>query len=342
MCYRFTKMPFVLALMMTGFSTVAADVPGVKIVTESATFQELADSNARPELITDKAVWAEGPVCTPEGLFIFSDVKQNRVMSWSEKQGPKVWLAPSDYQNGHAVDGKGRIIAASHGRRAIVRQEYDGTWTTLADSWEGKRLNSPNDVTVAPDGAIWFTDPTFGVLSKEESYGGKPEQDGEYVYRYDSSSRRLSRADTPEVHSPNGLAFSPDGKTLYVSDTQQAHDFSNKKLAHRIMVYRIDGARLTSGRVFAEVTSGIPDGITTDEKGNVWSSSKEGVHVFSAQGVRLGRILIPSEDTGNLALCSGADGRKWLYVTAANLVLRLPIKVSAAGQNPAGISLKGR
>jgi len=336
MCYRFNKTPFLLALMMTGFSTVAADVPGVKIVTEIAAFHELVVSNARPELITDKAVWAEGPVCTPEGLFIFSDVKQNRVMSWSEQQGLKVWLEPSDYQNGHSVDNNGRIIAASHGRRAILRQEHDGTWTTLVDSWQGKRLNSPNDVTVAPDGAIWFSDPTFGVLSKEESYGGKPEQTGEYVYRYDPSSRSLSRADTPEVHSPNGLAFSPDGKTLYVSDTQLAHDFSNKKLAHRIVAYRIDGTRLTTGHVFAEVTPGIPDGITTDEKGNVWSSSKEGVQVFSEQGERLGRILVPSRDTGNLALCSGADGRKWLYVTAANLVLRLPVKVSAAAGSLTG------
>jgi len=96
MCYRFTKTPFVLALMMTGFSTVAADVPGVKIVTESAAFHELVASNARPELITDSAVWAEGPVCTPEGLFIFSDVRRNRVMNWSEQQGLKVWLAPPD------------------------------------------------------------------------------------------------------------------------------------------------------------------------------------------------------------------------------------------------------
>ncbi|WP_337008468.1 SMP-30/gluconolactonase/LRE family protein [Pantoea sp. AS142] len=333
MCYRFSKTPFVLALMMTGFSTVAAEVPGVNIVTENVAFHELADSNAHPELITDRAVWAEGPVCTPKGLFIFSDVKQNRVMSWSEKQGLKVWLAPSDYQNGHSVDSKGRIIGASHGRRAIVRQKFDGTWTTLADSWAGKRLNSPNDVTVAPDGAIWFTDPTFGVLNKQESYGGKPEQDGEYVYRYDASSHKLSRASTPEVHSPNGLAFSPDGKTLYVSDTQLAHDFSNKKLAHRIMAYRLEGTRLTAGHVFAEVTPGIPDGITTDEKGNVWSSSKEGVQIFSEKGVRLGKILMPSQDTGNLALCSGADGRKWLYVTAANLVLRLPVKVSAAAGN---------
>ncbi|MGK9471422.1 SMP-30/gluconolactonase/LRE family protein [Pantoea agglomerans] len=341
MCYRFTKTPFVLTLMMIGFSTVAADIPGVKIIAENAAFHELIDIDTRPEIITDKAAWAEGPVCTPEGLFIFSDVKQNRVMSWSEKQGLKTWLAPSDYQNGHAVDDEGRIIAASHGRRAVLRHEHDGTWITLAGSWEGRRLNSPNDVTVAPDGAIWFTDPTFGVLSREESYGGKPELDGEYVYRYDSTSHRLLRANTPEVHSPNGLAFSPDGKTLYISDTQLAHDFSNKKFAHRIMAYRVDGTRLTGGHVFAEVTPGIPDGIKTDEKGNVWSSSKEGVQVFSEQGGRLGKILVPSEDTGNLALCRGSDGRKWLYITAANLVLRLPVKVNDAGQNQSGRNPKG-
>lgn len=339
MCCRFTKVPFVLALIAS-FSAMAVDVSGIKIVTENTAFHKLVESDARAELITDKAVWAEGPICTPEGLFIFSDVKQNRVMSWSEKQGLKVWLSPSDYQNGHAVDGKGRIIAASHGRRAILRQEYNGMWAILADFWEGKRLNSPNDVTVASDGAIWFTDPTFGILNKDEGYGGRPEQDGEYVYRYDASLHHLSRASTPEVHSPNGLAFSPDGKTLYVSDTQLAHDFSNKTLAHRIMAYRVDGTRLTEGRVFAEISPGIPDGIRTDEKGNVWSSSKEGIQVFSMQGTRLGKILVPSKDTSNLALCSSAEGRKWLYVTAANLVLRLPVKVSAPVQGPAGSIFK--
>jgi len=336
MCIHFKKSSFMLALMMIGSSSIAADIPGVQIVPENVTFNELIDSNVRPELITDRALWAEGPVCNPKGLFIFSDVKQNRVMSWSEKQGLKVWLAPSDYQNGHTVDDEGRIIAASHGRRAVLRQEHDGTWVTLVDSWEGKRLNSPNDVTVAPDGAIWFTDPTFGVLSKDESYGGKPEQDGEYVYRYEPSSHRLSRVNTPEVHSPNGLAFSPDGKRLYVSDTQLAHDFGNNKLAHRMLAYRVSGANLSGVRVFAEVSPGIPDGITTDEKGNVWSSSKEGIQVFSEQGVLLGKIRVPSENTGNLALCKGTGSRKWLYVTAANLVMRLPVKVSEAGKGLSG------
>lgn len=324
---RFTldKIPVIGALIMVSLSSVAQDKPEIHIIAEKGSFYNLIDKNAHFELISDKAVWSEGPVCTPKDLFIFSDVKQNRVMSWSEKQGLKVWLHPSDYQNGHATDGEGRVIAASQGKRAILRQNYDGTWVTLVDSWKGKRLNSPNDVIVAHDGAIWFTDPTFGLLNKEESYGGKPEQDGEYTYRFDPSSHTLSRMQTPEVHSPNGLAFSPDGETLYIADSQLAHDFSNKTFTHRIIAYKVNGEHLTDGRIFSEISPGIPDGIKVDEEGNVWSSSKEGVQVFSSHGIRLGKILIPSKNTGNLALCEDLDNRKWLYVTAANLVLRISI-----------------
>ncbi|WP_267431679.1 SMP-30/gluconolactonase/LRE family protein [Erwinia psidii] len=228
------------------------------------------------------------------------------------------------------MDAEGRIIAASHGKRAILRQEHDGHWVVLADSWQGKRLNSPNDEVVAPDGAIWFSDPTFGVLNKKESYGGTPEQGGEYIYRYDPTSKILKRMNAPEVHSPNGLAFSPDGKCFYVADSEQAHDFSNPALAKRIIAYRVSNNTLQDGQTFAEITAGIPDGIKVDEKGNVWSSYKEGVRIYSAEGTPPGKILIPSTVTGNLALCTDKSNHQWLYVTAAHLVMRMPVLVNNA------------
>lgn len=316
-------------MILTSTIHAADHVAGVNIVAEKPAFSSLINSHSQAELIANNALWSEGPACLPDGTFIFSDVKQNKVMSWSEKQRLREWLSPSDFQNGHAVDAQDRVIAASHGKRAILRQEKDGHWVTLADSWQGKPLNSPNDVVVAPDGAIWFTDPTFGVLNKKESYGGTPEQGGEFIYRYDTASKTLSRLTAPKVNSPNGLAFSPDGKRFYVADSQRAHDFSNPAFARHIITYRVSNNTLHDARFFTEIPSGIPDGITVDEKGNVWSSSKEGVRVYSPKGELLGKITIPSENTGNLALCTDAGNHKWLYVTAANLVLRLPVLVNS-------------
>ena len=323
-----------LSLSLTGLfisviSHCSVAAPSTSFATQSfdTYFSSLIDSHARPEVITNQVKWAEGPVCQADGQFIFSDVKANKVLSWTPQKGVKTWLSPSDYQNGHTVDAQGRIIAASHGKRAVLRQEKDGQWTVLADHWQGKRLNSPNDVTLSPDGSVWFTDPTFGVLSKSEGYGGKIEQDGEYVYRYQPNTKTLTKMETPDVHSPNGLAFSPDGKTLYITDTQLAHHFDDKSLRHQIMAYPVQDEKLGKGRLLVQVTPGIPDGIRTDEQGNIWSSSKEGVQVFTPQGKLLGKILVPSQDTGNLALCTDPDHRRWLYITAANLVLRVPVLV---------------
>lgn len=327
---NFRKLALISSVMLASFTSFAAHVPSLSIHAEDPSFYKLINEQAQPELITDSAVWAEGPVCKPDGEFIFSDARQNRVLSWTKSQGAKIWLSPSDYQNGHAVDAKGRIIAASQGKRALLRQESNGQWTVLADSYQGKRLNSPNDVTVAPDGSIWFTDPTFGILNPQESYGGTPEQEGEFVYRYDTGTHTLTRADTVGMHTPNGLAFSPDGKIFYVSDSQSAHDPKNKSLAHRIMAYRVHGATLSDGHQFAEVSPGVPDGIRTDEKGNLWSSSQTGVQVFSPQGKLLGKIGVPAKDTGNLALCTDESDNKWLYVTASNLALRVPVLVNGS------------
>ncbi|MCW2293299.1 MULTISPECIES: SMP-30/gluconolactonase/LRE family protein [Pseudomonas] len=323
-----------LALLLgplIGCTAAPEQDPRVELIADSPSFNELIAANPRVESITTDAVWAEGPVCLADGRLIWSDVKRNSVMSWKEGQDVQTWLAKSDFQNGHALDHDGRVIAASHGQRAIVRREAGGRWRVLVDRYQGKRLNSPNDVVVAADGGIWFSDPTFGLFNEKEGYGGTQEQDGEYVYRYDPLTNSLTRMATPEVHAPNGLAFSPDGDRLYIADSQQAHDFNDESLAHHIVVYDVKDNALSGARVFAEISPGIPDGIKVDENGNVWSSSKEGLQVFSPQGERLGMIRVASSDTGNLTFCS-TDDQHWLYITAANQVLRIASKVGGAGR----------
>ncbi|WP_122367090.1 SMP-30/gluconolactonase/LRE family protein [Pseudomonas coronafaciens] len=321
-----------VALLAAG-AAMAADVTStVKVEALDTRFAALVQPDAQAHLLTADAQWAEGPLCLPGGGVIWSDVKANKVMSWKEQGGVSTLLDPAHYQNGRARDSKGHIVAASHGERAIVRQGPDGQWRTLVDRYQGKRLNSPNDVVVDDRGGIWFSDPTFGVLNEAESYGGKPEQGGEYLYHYDPERDTLTRLDTPGLHSPNGLAFSPDKHLLYVADSQLAHDFKNSKLAHRIMVYEVRDGALSAGRVFADIAPGIPDGVKVDAQDNVWSSSKEGVQVFSAKGDLLGRLKVDAEDTGNLAFCS-TGSQHWVYITAANKVLRVPVLV-AGSQRP--------
>ena len=182
---------------------------------------------------------------------------------------------------------------------------------------------------MATDDSIWFSDPTFGIDNPAESYGGTSAQDGEFIYRYAPKDKSLTRMKTPMLHSPNSLAFSPDARCLYIADSQLAHNFSDPTLAHRILAYEVHNHELMNGRVFAEINPGIPDGIKVDECGNVWSSCKEGIQVFNPSGTLLGKVLINSENTGNLNFSSdGLD--HWLYVTAAHLVFRLKVKVSGA------------
>lgn len=319
------------ALLAAGLAGATGSAALVRQVVTDPAFGQLVSAQARVELLTDRAKWAEGPLCLADDHLIWSDIKANQVSGWQGKNGLSTWLEPADYQNGHTLDGQGRVVAASHGKRGLVRQESNGEWRTLVDTYQGKRLNSPNDVVADKSGNLWFSDPTFGVLSKSEGYGGTPEQGGEFLYRYAPDTGQITRLDTPEVYSPNGLAFSPDQQLLYVADSQMAHDFTDKKLAHRIMVYQVRDGRLIDGKVFADIESGIPDGIKVDALGNLWSSSKEGIQVFSATGKRLGKLLVAATDTSNLTFCSSGQ-TSWAYITAANKVLRVQVMKGVAGQ----------
>lgn len=310
-------------------ASYAIDQPAVTLVAEDPAFSKLLAKNAQAEWIADDLTWAEGPACLPDGQVIFSDIPKNRVVSWTPSAGLTTWLTPAHFQNGHAVDKKGRVLAASHGERGIVRQTITGHWDTLVDKYQGKRLNSPNDLVMARDGSIWFTDPTYGIENSNEGYGGKPEVGGKHVYRYVIETKKLTQLQTPKIDAPNGLAFSPDEKSLYVSDSKLAQDKNNQPRRYHLFIYPIEHHKLGKGRIFAELRSG-PDGIKVDERGNVWSTSAEGIQIFNPAGKLLGKILIPANATANLAFCTDANRQNWVYITASQFILRAPVLVKGA------------
>ncbi|EYB69400.1 gluconolactonase [Deinococcus phoenicis] len=259
--------------------------------------------------------WAEGPVYLPEAqAVIFSDVRQNRTWRWSRAGGLQAGMNPSHHQNGHTLDARGRLIACSHGRRALLRQEETDQWTVLADRFGGLRLNSPNDVALHPGGSLWFSDPTYGLDKPEEGYGGEKEQPGNFVYCLAPDGTLA--APIRDRLMPNGLAFAR-ADLLYVSDTAEGEG--------HIYRYRLapDGTAVSEGR-WATPRPGVPDGFQVDEAGRVWSSAGDGVHVLSPEGEELGRVQVP-ETVANLCF-GGLDGTE-LYLTASTGLYHIPTRV---------------
>ena len=293
-----------------------ADRYGIQgdFVLHDARFRGLVPPNGFVEKLFTGARWAEGPVYFPAGDFLlFSDIPNNRVMRWvPDGAGPgsvAEFRRPSNFANGHTRDREGRLVSCEHGTRCVSRTEVNGQRTVLASAFEGKRLNSPNDAVVAPDGAVWFSDPTYGILSDYEGYTAEPEYAGRYVFRVEPASGRVDAVATDFVQ-PNGLAFSPDGTRLYVADSGASHDPLGPR---HIRAFTVTGGRLRGGEVFATVDAGIPDGLRVDLRGNVWTSAGDGVHCFSPQGELLGRILVP-EPVANLEF-GGPRGNR-LFITA--------------------------
>ncbi|MEG4107924.1 SMP-30/gluconolactonase/LRE family protein [Microcoleus sp. S13_C5] len=262
------------------------------------------------KLATD-TVHSEGPVYFHEDdSLVWSDAHGNRLLRWSNPDGVSVLRDPSDYQSGNYRDLEGRLVACSSGLRAIIRREYDGKWKVLVDRYQGKRLNSPNDLVVKSDGTIWFTDPPYGITEPNQGYGGEQEQPGCFVYRFDPATGEIDAIVTDMVR-PNGLAFSPDENLLYVSDTAA---FNIPDGPHHIRVYEVvSGRRATNGRVFAVIDPGQPDGLRVDEYGNIFTSSQDSVQVYAPDGTRLGKILVP-ETCANLTF--GGVKRDRLFITA--------------------------
>lgn len=282
--------------------------------------EDLIPASAQVEKLASGATWSEGPVCLDDGGVLWSDIPGNRLLKWHPERELEVLLHPSHFQNGHTRDRQGWLYACSHGERAILRSQDDGkSWQILADHHAGKKLNSPNDLIVAPDGGVWFSDPPYGLIQPHEGYGGEQEQPGCYVYRYDPDSGEVA-AKVTDMLRPNGLALSPDGCTLYVSDTAASHDPDG---FHHIRAYPLTGHEVGAGRVFAVISPGLPDGFRLDAHGHLWTSSGGGVQVYAPDGHKLGEIPVP-EVVGNLTF---SHLEPYLYIAASTSLYRVEVSV---------------
>ena len=276
-------------------------------------FAALIIGHARLEKLWTGCRWAEGPVYVPAAKSVlWSDIPNDRVMRFDETDGSvSVFESPCGYHNGHTLDAAGRVIACEHGGRRVTRLEPDGRWSVLADSHDGRRLNSPNDVVVKTDGSIWFTDPTYGIDSNYEGHAAASEIGASHVYRIDAASGAVRPVITDRI-KPNGLAFSPDESVLYVADTGASHV---PGLPRAIHAYDLDtsGEVIGQARTFAVCDAGFFDGFRVDRDGNVWASSADSIRVYSRDGSLIGRIKVP-EIVSNL--CFGGPKRNRLYITA--------------------------
>ena len=266
---------------------------------------------AHLENLYSDALWSEGPVYFPVGDYLlWSDIPNNRLLQWVPELGVKVYSHQSNNSNGNTRDAQGRLVSCEHLTRSVVRIEQDGSRTVLASSYKGKPLNSPNDVVVTSDSAIWFTDPSYGIMTDYEGKRAPKEQAGCYVYRI-SPKTGVIEAKIVTMRMPNGLAFSPDERTLYVADSSRSHDDGGY---HHIMAYSVGADSLIGeGRVIITIQEGVPDGLRLDEFGNLWVSSARGVEVFAADGTPLGIIHIP-ETVANLTF--GGPKKNRLFITA--------------------------
>ncbi len=288
-------------------------------------FEQLIIGWAQLECIFDAGRWTEGPVYFPDAdQLIFSDIPNNRLMRWTPDGHIGVYRQPSGFTNGNTRDLMGRLISCQHGTRSVVRTELDGTLTTLADSYEGKRLNAPNDVVVRSDGTVWFTDPTYGILTDYEGNRAEPEQDGCYVYRIDPITGRIDRV-ADGFQKPNGLAFSVDESVLYVADSGVTHTPGGNHHIRRFEV-QSDGS-LQGGAVLMDVQR-FPDGFRVDEFDNIWTSAGDGVHCYTPDGTLLGKVLVP-EGVANLVF--GGARKNRLFITATSSVFSIYVAARGAG-----------
>ena len=273
-------------------------------------FARLFNSNAQVEKLYTGCQWAEGPAWFAAGRYVvWSDIPNNRMLRYDETDGSvSVFRQSSGNSNGNTVDRQGRLVTCEHSGRRVSRTEYDGSVTTIAAKWKGKRLNSPNDVVVKSDGSVWFSDPSYGIDSDYEGDAAPSEIGAQRVYRVDGASGAVSVAASDFVQ-PNGLAFSPDESLLYIVDTGATHVVDGP---HHVRRFRVaaDGV-LTGGEVFATCPVGLYDGLRVDVHGNLWLSAGDGVHCHAADGDLLGKVLIP-ESVANL--CFGGAKRNRMFI----------------------------
>jgi gluconolactonase len=272
--------------------------------------------------------WGEGPVWFGDGRYLLcSDIPNNRILKWEEETGAvSIFRKPSNFANGHTRDRQGRLVGCEHGGRRVVRTEYDGSITVLMDSFEGKRLNSPNDVVVKSDGSIWFTDPVFGLLGNYEGYKAESEINPN-IYRIDGNTG-LATIVADDVLGPNGLCFSPDEKILYVVESRGVPN--RKILAYDMSA---DGKTISNKRIHIDAGPGTPDGMRCDIDGNLWCGwgmgdpELDGVFVFAPDGAQIGRIALP-ERCANL--CFGGLKRNRLFMASSQSIYALYVNTQGA------------
>jgi gluconolactonase len=290
-------------------------------------FSKLAFGNVHVEKLFSGCRWAEGPAWFAAGRYlVWSDIPNDRILRWDETDGSvSVFRQPAMNSNGHSVDREGRLVSCEHRGRCVSRTEHDGRRTVLAERFEGKRFNSPNDLVVRSDGSIWFTDPSYGIDSDYEGDAARGEIGANNVYRLDAGSGRVSVVASDFVQ-PNGLAFSPDESLLYIVDTGLTHQTNGPHHVRRFKV-GADGASISGGEVFATCAAGVYDGLRVDVHGNLWLSAGDGVHCHVAGGQRIGKIRVP-ETVANV--CFGGAKLNRLFICGTTSLYSVYLNASAA------------
>jgi gluconolactonase len=286
-------------------------------------FRRCVQLSARVEQLYTGCRWAEGPAYVPAARhLLWSDVPNDRVLRWEETSGAvSVFRQPAGYANGRTIDRQGRLVTCEQGGRRVSRTEHDGSTTVLADRYEGKRFNSPNDVVVRSDGSIWFTDPTYGIDTDYEGNRAETEIGACHVYRIDAGSGAC-RIVADDFVRPNGLAFSPDERLLYVSDTGASHVPDGPRHM-RVFEVAADGT-LTGGDLFATCTEGAFDGFRLDESGRIWTSAGDGVHCYDPDGTLLGKVRVP-EIVANVVFGGPKRNRLFMCATTSLYSVLLPV-----------------
>jgi gluconolactonase len=287
-------------------------------------FGECLIGHARVERLWTGSRWAEGPAWFAAGRYlVWSDIPNNRIMRWDETDGHvSVFRTPSNNANGHAVDRQGRLISCEHLTRRVTRTEFDGSVSVLADRYDGKRLNSPNDLVCKSDGSIWFTDPSYGIMMDYEGDRASSEIGACHVYRIDPASGEV-RCVADDYLKPNGLAFSPDESSLFIADTGGTHETDGPAHIRRHQV-NADGS-LSGGEVIADCDNGFFDGFRFDRDNRIWTSAADGVHCLTADGKLLGKIKIP-EFVANV--CFGGPKLNRLFICGTTSLYSVYLNVN--------------
>ena len=296
---------------------------GFEILEEE--FSKCLTGHGRVERLWTGARWVEGPVWFPAGRFIlFSDIPNNRMLRWDETNGSvSEFRNPSNFSNGNTRDLQGRLITCQHFSRSVTRTEHSGEVTTLASHFDGKRLNSPNDVVVKSDGSIWFTDPDYGIMSDYEGCKSPNEQSSCNVFRIDQKTGDIHLI-TDRLVKPNGLCFNNSEDKLYVSDTGGSHVADGPR---HIYSFDLKGEKLTSENpeIFAECSNGLFDGFRIDNEDRIWTSAADGVHCYNSAGDLIGKIKIP-EIVSNV--CFGGPRLNRLFITGTTSLYSVYLAVN--------------